>query len=125
MALFPSVSVAGGVTGAAVAVLVSLPLYPVRYFPPPVTTGLYPATRARRAFTYAAPALYALAGGLLVLSRLACWPCGRVFRGYRAVPITGGVTIALGAYHHTPVTNAATRWRGITSPPCLPCQYIK
>ena len=36
-----------------------------------------------------------------------------VFGGYCAVSVTGGVTIAVGAYQHTPVSTAATRWRGI------------
>ena len=108
MALFPSVFAANGVTRQPCGRFVSYNLHPVQYFPHQSQREQYPATRARRAFTCAAPALYMLAGGLLV-----------VFGGYCAVSVTGGVTIAVGAYQHTPVSTAATRWRGNCAPAVL------
>lgn len=76
-------------------------------FPPPVTTGYNPATRARRVFS----SLAAFAGGVWWLSRRVHY-----WRRYYRV---GGVS----TYASIP-----TRPRGgggIAPPPCLPCQYVK
>lgn len=85
----------------------------VRYIPQQSQRDT-PATRARRAPTYAAPALHTRAGGLLL-----------VFGGYRAVLVlaacyrAGGVSL----YASNPARPCVGG--GIAPPPCLPCQLVK
>lgn len=73
----------------------------------------YPATRARRAFTCAAPALYTLAGGLLVLPAGLAGLAGGCLVAIAPCQLLAALLLRWRRIIIRQYPSAATRWRGI------------